>query len=84
MANSFKVAHVHKLSSIALPAIGTGIHGFPPDVVAEVMLDELRKFSSGNSQTHLRDVRFVMYEKNVHTTQASVATCLSKTVSVLF
>ena len=74
MANSFQVAHLHKLTSIAIPAIGTGTLGFPPETVADVMLDELMKFSRDNPRTTLIDVRFVVYQNNIPTIQASVYT----------
>ncbi|KAI0223125.1 Protein mono-ADP-ribosyltransferase PARP14, partial [Lamellibrachia satsuma] len=62
VANSFQAAHLHKLTSIAIPAIGTGTLGFPPETVADVMLDELMKFSRDNPRTTLTDVRFVVYQ----------------------
>ena len=47
--NSLTRAAELKLESIALPAIGTGIAGFPLDRCAEVMLEEIR--------AHLRAVK---------------------------
>jgi len=48
-----------KLESIALPAIGTGIAGFPLDRCAEVMLEEIRAhLSAGTSLEHVELVLF--------------------------
>jgi O-acetyl-ADP-ribose deacetylase (regulator of RNase III) len=35
-ANSLALAEVHRLVSIAFPAISTGVYGFPPDRAAEI------------------------------------------------
>ena len=59
------------LTSIAIPAIGTGKLGFPEQLVATIMLDEVRKFSSHNPQTSLKDVRLVVYPKDRQTIQVS-------------
>ena len=64
LTNCFQAAHDKELTSIAIPAIGTGQLSFPRHIVATVMLDELCKFSSRNPQTPLRDVRFVVYQKD--------------------
>ena len=49
--NALKVADEHGLKSIALPAISTGIFGFPMDRAAEIMLrttiDYLREGDTG-------------------------------------
>ncbi|XP_023932230.1 poly [ADP-ribose] polymerase 14-like isoform X2 [Lingula anatina] len=50
--------------SIAFPAIGTGNLGFPKDLVAKAMFEEIKNFSSANSHTSLKDVLFVIYEKD--------------------
>ena len=72
VGNSLSIVHQNKLRSIAIPAIGTGGLGFPPEVVAEVMLDELFEFSRLNPQTPLREVRFVLYQEDDTTVQVSM------------
>lgn len=58
--NSLKRAVEKQLTSIAFPAIGTGIAGFPLDRCAQVMLEEVRKHLTG--QTTLQQVLFVLFD----------------------
>ena len=58
--NSLKRATEKQLTSIAFPAIGTGIAGFPLERCAAIMLDEVRKHLSG--QTSLQHVSFVLFD----------------------
>ena len=58
--NSLKRAVEKQLTSIAFPAIGTGIAGFPVDRCAAIMLDEVRKHLGG--QTSLQHVSFVLFD----------------------
>jgi len=48
------------LETIAFPAVGTGIAGFPMRRCAEVMLEEAAEHLRG--ETSLREVRFVLYD----------------------
>ena len=50
--------------SIAFPAMGTGNLQFPRDVVANTMFDTVIEFSRGNPNTVLKDVRFVLFNKD--------------------
>ena len=58
--NSLARAKEHGLKSIAFPAIGTGIAGFPIDRCAGVMLAEVRDHLSG--PTSLSRVEFVLFD----------------------
>ncbi len=59
--NSFKIAQELKMTSIALPAIGSGIYGMPKDACAEVMFDAVEEFvRQGDSKKKtITDIRFV-------------------------
>ncbi|XP_013388979.2 uncharacterized protein LOC106157780 [Lingula anatina] len=57
-------------TSIAIPAIGTGNLGFPKDVVARAMYEEIANFSTSKPETTLREVRLVVYDKD-HATVAA-------------
>jgi O-acetyl-ADP-ribose deacetylase (regulator of RNase III) len=54
------------LRSVALPAIGTGIAGFPMRRCAEVMLEEAIAHLRG--KTTVTDVRFVLYDRAAYET----------------
>ncbi|MGH7925523.1 MAG: macro domain-containing protein [Candidatus Binatus sp.] len=59
--NSLKRAGENSLKTIAFPAIGTGIAGFPIERCAEVMLDEVRAHLGG--PTTLEWVEFVLFDQ---------------------
>ncbi|CAH1257849.1 PARP14 [Branchiostoma lanceolatum] len=48
--------------TIAIPAMGTGVLGFPHDVVAEAMFDEAVKYCRRNPSGSLREIRFIVWE----------------------
>jgi O-acetyl-ADP-ribose deacetylase (regulator of RNase III) len=56
---SLEIARREKLRSIAFPAVGTGVGGFPLQRCAEVMLEEVRAHLAG--ETSLDEVRFVLF-----------------------
>lgn len=59
--NSLARANERGLKSIAFPAIGTGVAGFPVEVCARVMLQEIGNHLAGN--TSVRTVHLVLYDK---------------------
>ena len=59
---------VHSATSVALPLIGTGRHGFPEDLVLRVMREEFERFSSRRSQTILKEIKLVRFDKGRGTT----------------
>src|SRR3989442_3080249 len=52
------------LRSVALPALGTGVGGFPVDGAAAVMIDEVAAHLSGGSG--LREVVLALYDDPAH------------------
>lgn len=58
--NSLRRAEEKHLESIAFPAIGTGIAGFPLERCAEVMLEEVRDRLRGT--TSLKRVEMVLFD----------------------
>ena len=56
---SLELAREHELHSLALPAIGTGVGGFPLQRCAEIMLAEVQAHLEG--ETSLGEVRFVLF-----------------------
>jgi len=60
--SSLALAEKHKLSSIAFPALGTGVGGFPSAQAAEAMLGAvLEHLKAGN--TSLEKIAFVLYQE---------------------
>ena len=58
------------MASIAFPAIGTGILAFPRAEVAEIYFDEVTSHIKRNPSPTLKEVRFVLYDKDYPTIQA--------------
>ncbi len=65
------LAERQKLTSIALPAFGTGVGGFPLDECARIMIEAVRRFAPAASS--LRLVRFVLYGEPAFNAFARVA-----------
>src|SRR5712691_4279556 len=59
MDHVFRLAHQHEVDTIAVPAVGTGIAGFPLDECARVMAECLR--SALDEGWRPSDVRFVLF-----------------------
>ncbi|XP_035860523.1 poly(ADP-ribose) polymerase family member 14-related sequence 1 isoform X2 [Sander lucioperca] len=57
------------LTSISFPAIGTGNLGFPKDLAASLMLDEILAFSSTKQPKHLKKVVIILYSQDAQTIQ---------------
>ncbi|XP_070569404.1 uncharacterized protein [Ptychodera flava] len=67
---SLKTAHESKMSSIAIPAIGTGYLGYPKDVAARIIYEEIVKFSKQEPRTPLKEIIVVVYDQDLSTCQA--------------
>ena len=59
MDDSFRLARMHGVRSIAVPAVGTGIAGFPMDECARVMASAVRDAFRGGWSPD--EVRFVLF-----------------------
>src|SRR5260370_6214337 len=59
--HSLKIANEHGLKTIAFPAVGTGIAGFPLKDCAEIMLREAAEHLRG--ETSLETVYFVLFDE---------------------
>jgi len=60
--NSLKRANEKGLKTIAFPAIGTGVGGFPLDKSAEIMIDTVSEFLKHN-ETSIEMVYFVLFDE---------------------
>jgi O-acetyl-ADP-ribose deacetylase (regulator of RNase III) len=63
VSGSLAVASRLKLASIALPAISTGIFGFPKDRAARIILDAILDDLLGNPTTSLKLVRLTLFDQ---------------------
>lgn len=59
--NSLFKTEEYKITTIAFPAIGTGVAGFPIAGCARIMLDEVISYLG--TKSHLQKVYFVLYDK---------------------
>lgn len=57
------------LTSISIPAIGTGNLGFPKTLVASMMLDKIVEFGSQAQPKHLKRVEIVIFAGDAPTIQ---------------
>jgi O-acetyl-ADP-ribose deacetylase len=60
-AHALRIAAQNNLKTIAFPAVGTGIAGFPLKECAEIMLREARRHFDG--PTSLERIYFVLFDK---------------------
>ena len=63
VTGSLRVADELKCSSIAMPAISTGIFGFPKDRAAGIIFSSIENFLKSNSST-LKIVKLVLFDKS--------------------
>lgn len=57
--NSLELASERGLRSIAFPALGTGVGGFPVRRCAEILLEEARRHADDDGR--LEEIRFVLF-----------------------
>ncbi|MBC7263635.1 MAG: macro domain-containing protein [Chloroflexi bacterium] len=55
--SALQMAEDHRLASISMPGISSGIFGFPKDLCAEVMFDAVLEFLAEHPQT-IREINF--------------------------
>lgn len=58
VSNSLQKAHELQLSSIALPAISSGIFGFPKERCAEIVISAALDFCAAHPTSSVRQIRF--------------------------
>lgn len=65
-SSALELASTRGLTSIAFPALGTGVGGFPVAECARVMLEALRNHVQQNSYTSLRSIEFVLFGQKAY------------------
>ncbi|XP_028392657.1 protein mono-ADP-ribosyltransferase PARP14-like [Dendronephthya gigantea] len=68
--NCLKKCHSSGKTSIAFPAIGTGILGFPHDVAAKIFFEETKEFEQSVSNCSIKEVSFVVYSQDAKSIEA--------------
>ena len=62
VTGSLRVADELKLLSIAMPAISTGIFGFPKERAAGIIFSVIKKYFSDNQNSTLKIIRIVLFD----------------------
>jgi O-acetyl-ADP-ribose deacetylase (regulator of RNase III) len=75
-AHSLRLAAERNLKSIAFPAVGTGVSGFPMDECAQIMLAEALQHLKG--ETSLETIYFVLFDARSRDVFQSVWQTLQK------
>jgi O-acetyl-ADP-ribose deacetylase len=63
VSGSLALAERLELESLALPAISTGIFGFPKERAARIILKTVREFLTSPACNHLKLVRLTLYDQ---------------------
>ena len=64
--NILKLATEKKFKSISIPAISSGIFGFPKDRCAKILIGESKKFVKENPGTSIQLVEFCIYDDETY------------------
>ncbi|XP_077305886.1 protein mono-ADP-ribosyltransferase PARP14-like [Lithobates pipiens] len=68
--NCLALAEQNQRTSVSFPAVGTGNLGFPKDLVAFVIFDEIFQFSCKNKVQNLQEVHLVLHPSDMDTIKA--------------
>ena len=68
--NCLKKCNLSGKKSIAFPAIGTGVLGFPHDNAAKIFFEEVKQFEQRISNCSIKEVSFVVYTQDGQSIQA--------------
>ena len=62
--SALKLASEKGLKSISIPAISSGIFGFPKDRCAHILVSEAKKFLESNIDTSINIIEFCIYDED--------------------
>lgn len=79
---SLRLADDHEIASISFPAISTGIYGYPVEEAAEVAVGAVVELLP--TTTHVRQVRFVLFDSETCGTYVSAAEKFAQTKFISF
>ena len=63
VTGSLRVADDLKLTSLAMPAISTGIFGFPKERAARIIFSTIEKYFAGNPSSGLKIVKLILFDQ---------------------
>lgn len=63
VTGSLRIADELKCASVALPAISTGIYGFPKDRAAGIIFAAIENYFANHSSSGLKVVKLVLYDQ---------------------
>lgn len=63
VTGSLRLADELKCGSVALPAISTGIYGFPKDRAAGIIFSAIENYFADNSSSGLKTVKLLLYDQ---------------------
>ena len=63
VSGSLRVADELHLTSISMPAISTGIFGFPKDRAAEIIFATIEQYFADNSLSALKIIKLVLFDQ---------------------
>jgi len=63
VTGSLRVAEELKCSSLALPAISTGIYGFPKERAATIIFTAIENYFAANSASGLTTIKLVLFDQ---------------------
>jgi len=53
------------VKSISLPAVSTGIFGFPVEIASDIILAEIKNYINSGSSESLQEIRICLFDENV-------------------
>ena len=62
VVGSLRVADELKCASICMPAISTGIFGFPKDRAAQIILSSIDQYFSKTQESSIRQIRIILFD----------------------
>ncbi len=63
--NSLKLAEENNFTSLSMPAISSGIFGFPKEQCADIILETIRDYTNQNPEGSLREIRICLFDQEM-------------------
>ena len=63
--NSIQLADRNKFESISMPAISSGIFGFPKEKCAEIIINTIKNYITTNNNIFLKTIRICLFDQEM-------------------